>query len=177
MHPKRICMAAYGFVDTASLGYGASMEKDPMGKFSIAVGNGCARVHMGLWGWDMEEASSNYREFRNLVERLEAEEEDGELDDMEAFIFTDNFITESTFYNGTLSSRVLSKLVLRLRMLEMWGSLRLHVIHVAGTRMMEQDTDGLSRGSILEGIMSSGSMLDFVPLAQTATEQSPALMG
>ena len=46
----------------------------------------------------------------------------------------------------------------------------LHVVHVAGTRMIEQGTDGLSRGALLEGVMAGQDMLSFVDLLRTAIQ-------
>ena len=40
--------------------------------------------------------------------------------------------------------------------------LMLHVVHVAGTRMIEQGTDGLSRGLLLEEVMTGQDILAFV---------------
>jgi hypothetical protein len=51
-----------------------------------------------------------------------------------------------------------------------------HIVHVAGTRMIAQGTDGLSRGDLGEGIMKGNKvMLDFVPLHLSAIERSPLL--
>ena len=52
----------------------------------------------------------------------------------------------------------------------------LHVVHVAGSRMIAQGTDGLSRGSSLEGVLQGDDMLSFVNLAQTAIERHPFLL-
>jgi hypothetical protein len=52
----------------------------------------------------------------------------------------------------------------------------LHVIHVAGTRMIGQGLDGLSRGNLTEGaVMTGHSMTSYVPLSKTALEQSKDL--
>lgn len=59
--------------------------------------------------------------------------------------------------------------------LEMAGALFLQIIWVAGTRMIEQGTDGLSRGDLSNGVMAGESMLTFVPLNKTAQDRSPAL--
>ena len=58
----------------------------------------------------------------------------------------------------------------------MKGGFTLHVVHVAGTRMMSQGTDGVSRDSLMEGVMAGGDMLDHVDLAKTALERSPELL-
>jgi len=58
----------------------------------------------------------------------------------------------------------------------MSGQMRLHMIHVAGSRMIAQGTDGLSRGHYASGVMSGLSMLEFVPLHLLATSAHPDLL-
>ena len=94
----------------------------------------------------------------------------------ESFIFTDNSVAKAGFYKGNSDNRHLFQLVLRLRNLELRGSLKLHVIHVAGHRMITQGTDGLSRGDYTSGVMAGDHMLSFVPLHQSAIERSPSLL-
>ena len=53
----------------------------------------------------------------------------------------------------------------------MLGNIRLWVIHVAGKRMIAQGTDALSRGNLIEGVMSGESMLNFVALSKSAFER------
>jgi hypothetical protein len=66
----------------------------------------------------------------------------GRVKDAEVFLFTDILTAEAVFYRGNSTSRTLFELMLRLRKVEMDGGLNLRVIHVAGTRMIEQGTDG-----------------------------------
>jgi hypothetical protein len=54
--------------------------------------------------------------------------------------------------------------------------LKNHVIHIAGTRMICQGTDGLSLGDMLTGVMGGAYMLTFIHLALTAFELQPELM-
>ena len=49
------------------------------------------------------------------------------------------------------------------------------MVHIAGTRMIEEDADGLSRGCLSEGVMRGVNMSKFIPLHFTAFERSPAL--
>jgi hypothetical protein len=58
----------------------------------------------------------------------------------------------------------------------MKGGFTLHVVHVAGTRIMSQGTDGVSRDSLMEGVMAGGDMLDHVDLAKTALERRSELL-
>lgn len=66
--------------------------------------------------------------------------------------------------------------MLRLRKVEMSGRLRLQLIHIAGTRMISQGTDGISRGVLTEGVMAGANMLHFVPLHKGVLERQPAAL-
>ena len=90
-------------------------------------------------------------------------------------MFKDNFVTKCAFFNGTLRSSLLFELVLRLRLLEMHSDWKLHVIHIAGTRMICQGTNALSRGDLCTGVMGGKAMLSFLPLHLSALERSPLL--
>jgi hypothetical protein len=111
----------------------------------------------------------------NLVVRLEELVENRTLQGAEVFIFTDNSTAESVFYKGNSSSKMLFELMLRLRELEMKGDLKLHVIHVSGTRMQAEGADGSSRGDQSTGVMNGTHILEFGPLHQSAVELSPLL--
>lgn len=54
--------------------------------------------------------------------------------------------------------------------------LNLHVVHVAGTRMISQGTDGLSRSLLLEGVSAGNDMLSYIDIAATAIERQPGLI-
>jgi hypothetical protein len=153
----------YGFGDASGHGFGSS----------ILMPNGVLLWRTGQWNWTIEqESSSNYKELRNLVEALEEASERGELVNCEVFMFTDNSTAESAYFKGTSSSEHLFDLVLRLRRIEMKGECVIHLIHIAGTRMIWQGSDGLSRGDRNAGVMAGDSMLSFVPLHETALERS-----
>jgi hypothetical protein len=130
----------------------------------------------GIWVKDQTHASSNYRELNNLVSSIENLIADGTLIGGEVYIFTDNFTAESAFYKGNTSSKALFALVLHLRSAEMVGLIQLHVIHVAGTRMLSQGTDGLLSGCLTEGIMSCTPMLSFIPLHLSVLDHQPLLL-
>ena len=122
----------------------------------------------------MDDSSSNLRELKNLVQTLEKMDEK-ELEGVEMFLFTDNSTAEAAFYKGSSSSEWLFDLVVRLSVLEMTRNCKIHIIHVAGTRMIAQGADGLSRGALTEGVMKGEAMKSFVPLHQSALERDPAL--
>jgi hypothetical protein len=111
-----------------------------------------------------------------LVTSIENLISDGTLVGAEVYVFTDNFTAEAAFYKGSTSSKTLFDLVLRLRTVKMLGLIQLQVTHVAGSRMISQGTDGLSRGCFPEGIMTSTSMLSYIPLHMSALLRQPSLL-
>ena len=116
--------------------------------------------------------SSNFREFSNLVETIEIEYKNGNLENLEVFICTDNEVTEKAFYKGSSKSPKLFELVLRLRILQQFANFKLHVVHVAGSRMIKQGTDGLSRGLPHEGLLGQHrDFLHYLPLHLSGFER------
>ena len=162
---KEVVTAIYGFGDASLGGFGSSIERP-----------GGVGLRYGIWGKDADGDSSNFRELKNLVEAVEDEAKEGRLRGAELWLFTDNSTAESCFFRGSSKSKLLHALVIRLKKVEMETGMTLHVVHVAGTRMMAQGTDGLSRGVFLEGVMSGRDMLDFVDLAKGALERHPPLL-
>jgi hypothetical protein len=57
----------------------------------------------------------------------------------------------------------------------MLGKLFIHLIWVAGTRMIAQGTDGVSRGDLSNGVLSGREMLEYVPLNLGVHERAPEL--
>ena len=68
--------------------------------------------------------------------------------------------------------RELLNLVDTLERMEGSSKCRIHFIHVAGTCMIAQGSDGLSRGNLTEGVMGEWNMGDFIPLHQGTLERS-----
>lgn len=109
--------------------------------------------------------SGNFKEFKNLVETLEKESQNGNLENLEGFVCTDNKVTECAFYKGSSNSPKLFNVVLRLRLLQQYANFKVHVIHVAGSRMIEQGTDELSRDLVYEGLLGQRfNFLNYLPL-------------
>lgn len=156
--------AVYAFGDASGTGFGSA--------FWIQD-----KIHYrhGNWTVEIEDESSNFRELANLIFAIEEAYEAGLLSETELFLFTDNTTAESAYFRGSSSSRSLFDLVLKLRKLQMHGDFLLHVIHVAGTRMISQGADGLSRGDTSEGVMRGVPMLSFVPLHLSVLDRSPSL--
>ena len=162
---RKLLTAYYGFGDASSDGFGATVEREDglQGRY-------------GLWSASNADQSSNFRELLNLVETIEEEAREARLSDTELWLFTDNSVAESCLTKGSSSSKLLHDLIVRLRKVEMECGVSLHVVHVAGTRMIAQGTDGLSRGLLLEGVLAGRDMLSFVDIAKTAVERQPTIM-
>ena len=155
----------YIFGDASGLGFGSSWLSN---KKEV-------KYRFGVWGMNSDKTTSNYRELRNLVETLERSGADGELKGKEVFVFTDNSTAESIAAKGSSSSPLLFELVTRLYKLGMKYLCLINIIHVSGTRMIAQGTDGLSRGGLLEGVLNGEKMLSFIPLHVSALEREPVL--
>lgn len=161
---ERISEVSYGFGDASGGGFGGSWIH---GEEII--------FRFGVWGSDMDMASSNLREATNDVASLEAMGEQGLLDGVEVFFFTDNSTAEAIFYNGSSKNEALFRLVLRLHKLEMMYSCKIHFIHCSGKRMIAQGTDGLSRGNLTAGVMAGRTMTSFIPIHRNALERCDLL--
>jgi hypothetical protein len=61
------------------------------------------------------------------------------------FLYTDNKTAEGSYFQEMAKSRALLELIVTLFKLQMQFDLILHVVWIAGTRMIKQGTDGLSR--------------------------------
>jgi hypothetical protein len=149
--------AAYIYGDASGTGYGSMLW---------VAGYGYIDVEYGAWDEEVADQSSNFREAfsEGLIGR-----------GSEIWIFTDNSVSERAFHKGSSKSPLLHELCVRLRKLELEFGVFVRVIWVAGTRMIEQGTDGLSRGDLTGGVMSGKPFLEYVPLAQTIRERSPKL--
>jgi hypothetical protein len=180
-----LIVAIYGFGDALGSGFGSS----------IMTSSGVS-YRYGLWGSDLDDASSNFQELFNLteaaaehvatlaflqlehlVDTVAAEAMAGGMHGEEFFLFTDNAVAEAAFFKGTSSNIGPFNLVLQLKQLELEYGFILHVLHVSGRRMIQQGTDGLSRGDTTSGVLRGSSMLEFVPLHLSASQRSSALLG
>jgi hypothetical protein len=154
----------YGFGDASGSGFGSILETGAGLKYRI-----------GVWGYDDQEESSNYKEFRNVVNAIEEEVASGNMTGSTLFFFTDNTTVEGALSKGNSSSPKLFHLVLKLRKLQVEHGVKIVVSHVSGKRMIAQGTDGVSRGTLGEGVAAGADMLQFIPLHLSALEQSPQL--
>jgi hypothetical protein len=85
---------------------------------------------------------------------------------VELLMFTDSIVSENAFYRGTSSSPISFELVLRIRLLKMHGGCKLHVIQIAGKRMIQKGMDGLSWGYMMHCVVGGVDMFSFVPLGK-----------
>ena len=101
---------------------------------------------MGVWGAKAKPRSSNWKEARTVLEALLQEKERGRLVDKVVFYFTDNLVSYYIINGGSSRSPGLHQLVLEIKELAAELECYLEVVHVPGTMMIGQGTDGLSRG-------------------------------
>jgi hypothetical protein len=160
IRPTKTASAVYQFGDASGQGYGSS----------LMIGDAIFYRH-GQWNESHSHESSNYRELANLIYAIEDAYNKQLLNDVELFFFTDNTTAESVFYKGTSTSERLFNLILRLRKIQMTGCMILHIIHVAGKRMIAQGTDGLSHGITCAGVMEGQDHQFYVPLHLSALER------
>ena len=116
----------------------------------------------------VSEASSNYRELGNLVDTMEKYHQEGKLKGAEIFLLKNNLVLDNVFYKGTSSSRTLFELILRLRKVKLEENIRLHIIHVAGTRMIVSGVDALSRDETSKGVIERKNIfyISFLSISQ-----------
>eukprot|EP00980_Cylindrotheca_fusiformis_P008541 scaffold1809_cov107-Cylindrotheca_fusiformis.AAC.5 len=150
--------------------------------FGDASGNGFGGTFLSTKGlsyqtgvWKYRATSSCSFEFRNLLDSLEREGRENRLKDAFVLFMTDNKAVEETLFKGSSKSPDLLRMVQEFHQLEMKYGFVALVVHCAGTRMIAQGTDGLSRGGLNEGVMGGEPMSSFLPLHLTAFERSPEL--
>jgi hypothetical protein len=97
----------YGFGDASGKGFGSTL-----------LSNKGVKARIGLWEPVVEDESSNWKEFENVVEALEEEGRHSALDSCLAYFFTDNSTAEAALYKGNSSSPKLFDLVVRFKKLE-----------------------------------------------------------
>jgi hypothetical protein len=162
---KSVLTIVYGFGDASGSGLGAT----------FTCGNGF-NFRIGVWGSDEGPESSNWKEFTNIVESLEEEAESGNMNAAEVYMFTDNSTVESCAARGTSTSPKLLELVIRLQGLMTRSGVKIHIFHVAGTRMIAHGTDGVSCGYLGQGVMAGEAMVAHIPIHLATTERSSNLV-
>ena len=154
----------YGYADASRGGFGNSL-----------LIKGELKYRIGTWVSDEGGNLSNWRELENLVSSMEDAGKKGWLWGATVLLATDNEVAERALYKGNSTDLKLFYLVVRLKKLELIFGCSLLITHAAGTRMIAQGTNGISRGSLNAGVSIGESMLDHCPWARTALEVLPTL--
>jgi hypothetical protein len=126
------------------------------------------RYELGEWCERIQEAKSNYRELRNLVNDMVRAAQEERLEGCKVFLYTDNHTTGGAYCKGTEKSQSLFELIAVLYKLQMEFDFILHVIWIAGMRMIQQETYGISRGEENELATFGLSLGVMVPLHLSA---------
>ena len=102
-------------------------------------------IWKGVWGSQVASFSSNWKELRTLLFTLEHEKSLGgeRVKGRRLLYFTDSMVSYDVFRKGSSKSTPLWTLFLKIKLLELELQCVLQVIHVPGTTMIEQGTDGL----------------------------------
>jgi hypothetical protein len=135
---------------------------------------------MGVWAPHVHHFDSNWKEARTLLwtmERLHGRGQQNRVRGATLFYFTDNIVTYYVIQNGSSSSPVLHDLVRAVKHLELLLECRVEVIHVPGTLMIVQGTDGLSRGLSMAQTRQPTSSLTIAAQVLAAVPFSPSLGG
>ena len=104
---------------------------------------------LGTWGLRVHSFTSNWKELCTLRQVLRREiRRDGgrRVRGRWLFYFTDNMVTYDIVRNGKSGSGPLQDLIREIKLLELQLDCRVEAVHVPGTTMIVQGTDGLSRG-------------------------------
>jgi hypothetical protein len=116
---------------------------------------------MGAWNGAIHSFTSNWRNLGTVVETLKREEVIfNKIRGRMVFYFTYNEFTYNICKKGSSKTLSLHILVQQLKALELALGCSLEVIHVPGTTMMTQGTNGLSRG-----VWENGFNTDFKSFA------------
>ena len=106
------------------------------------------RMWKAAWSPAVYGFSSNYKELSTLLLTLEAilSTDPDSVRDTTLFYFTDNSCTYWICNNGSSHNDTLHSVLLEIRSIEMKLGCHLAVIHVPGRVVIQEGTDGLSRG-------------------------------
>jgi hypothetical protein len=110
------------------------------------------------------------------VNALNRDGQEGLLESCEVFLYTDNHTAEGSYFRGSAKSWALFELIVILYKLQMQHDFILHVVWIAGTRMIQQGTDGLSRGDEKGPATSGVALSGMVLLHLGACERIPLLL-
>ena len=134
-------------------------------------------IWKGIWDVPVLSFSSNWKEMRTLLTTIEIEMENSVhiVTNRRLLYFTDNMVTYDVFRGGTSKSNALWTLFQRIKLLELQLQCQVQVIHVPGTTMILQGTDGLSRGVTMQQLSSHNGNTLIPSLWQAAPASSITL--
>ena len=134
-------------------------------------------VWKGVWTSAVSSFSSNWKEMRTLLRTLEYEIElkGKRVRGRRLIYFTDNMVTYDVFRKGSSKSLPLWTLLLKIKLLEIKLQCVLQVVHVPGTTMICQGTDGLSRGVDMQ-ILGSHNSNSLIPLLCRSAPPTPEIL-
>jgi hypothetical protein len=102
---------------------------------------------MGTWTLKSRGESSNWKELQTLVEVLSQEPVlTSRFRGHKVFYFTGNMVTYDVVRKGSSKSPKLQALVRELKRMELLHGCQIEVIHVPGEAIIDEGSDGLSRG-------------------------------
>lgn len=102
---------------------------------------------MGTWNTFSPDSTSNWKELRTLLQVLEQEPlATSRFRGRRLYYCTDNSVTYDSVRKGSSRSPKLHALIMRLKILELQHNCILVVIHIPGVAMIQEGTDGQSRG-------------------------------
>lgn len=115
---------------------------------TIEVPGSHMSMWMGQWAPLTRKQTSNWKEMKTLMLTLQevAKEHAEAVQGSTLFYFTDNSPTYYICSSGSSRSPGLHVMVEQIRELELALDCRLQVVHIPGDAIIEQGTDGLSRG-------------------------------
>ena len=99
-----------------------------------------------------------------------------DIEGNEILLFTDNTVSGSIAAKGLSTIEILYTLIVRVFKLDMRYLCCVHLVNVAGTRMIQQGTDVLSRKDKFKGVLKGESIISFVELNKGAIEVSPLIL-
>jgi len=134
-------------------------------------------IWKGIWSLPVLNFSSNWKEMRTLLATLENEKKNGlgRVSNRRLLYLTDNMVLYDVFRRGTSKSTPLWMLFLRIKLLEVELNCIVQVIHVPGTTMISQGTDGLSRGVGMQSLALNPSD-GLIPLLWRSAPATPTLL-
>ena len=106
------------------------------------------KLWMGQWSPAVHSFSSNWKELKTLLLTLQqiASLRENPVRGATLFYFTDNSTTYWVTHAGSSTSPGLHELVEQIQLISLDLDVHLQVVHVPGLVMIQQGTDGLSRG-------------------------------